>query len=219
MLSLLVCLGATALWVRSYWVADQIRFGPETRVRVVRSYDGKLEYLVSRFARPAPAWSSVPAGADLPSHWYFWDDVHVIVPYFAVVVVTSLLPVERWLVPRLRRRAERRTAGRSAPLRRGVTSVAALATCVVAGMILHDKGVTDSTSFFATCAVAAVALLALRDAVRIIAPWDWRRRRRDAFGLCTTCGYDLRAGHARCPECGAEVPSRASPPPAPATPP
>lgn len=32
------------------------------------------------------------------------------------------------------------------------------------------------------------------------------RQRRRAAGLCPACGYDLRGGHDRCPECGAAVP-------------
>lgn len=44
----------------------------------------------------------------------------------------------------------------------------------------------------------------------IISGW-WRSRserreriaqERAAAGLCTVCGYDLRGGHDRCPECG-----------------
>jgi len=31
---------------------------------------------------------------------------------------------------------------------------------------------------------------------------DFDRRERRSKGLCTECGYDLRGGHVRCPECG-----------------
>jgi hypothetical protein len=41
-----------------------------------------------------------------------------------------------------------------------------------------------------------------------------RARGRRRKGLCPTCAYDLRAGHEKCPECGAPV----TPPQPPATP-
>ena len=51
-----------------------------------------------------------------------------------------------------------------------------------------------------------IALLMVLPFVRV-AYW-WRGRRRARRGLCTGCGYDLRATGDRCPECGREVRGR-----------
>jgi hypothetical protein len=46
----------------------------------------------------------------------------------------------------------------------------------------------------------ALALLPTATLIR-----RWRRQRlRKKRGQCLSCGYDLRASGARCPECGAE---------------
>ena len=44
--------------------------------------------------------------------------------------------------------------------------------------------------------VAPILILLPRSIIR------WLKRRRCEHGLCSACGYDLRATPARCPECG-----------------
>ena len=47
-------------------------------------------------------------------------------------------------------------------------------------------------------------LLPVALALPLLRGVSWWRRRRRRPGLCSRCGYDLRATPGRCPECGAD---------------
>jgi hypothetical protein len=76
-------------------------------------------------------------------------------------------------------------------------------------IIVTWYGVSLPGWYCALIAVAPAVELALRRAVAT------RRRRRERTrdpwrsGLCPNCGYDLRARHERCPECGTAIPDTA----------
>ena len=69
--------------------------------------------------------------------------------------------------------------------------------------------VTDDTRFsIRTCILPAwflPILFAARPSYRVYT--TLRRRHRLRLGLCSNCGYDLRASPTQCPECSAKVPS------------
>lgn len=59
---------------------------------------------------------------------------------------------------------------------------------------------------YTAVAVPWWAVTGLSGLVAGLGSFVWiRRRRRVPLGLCATCGYDLRASHDRCPECGTPI--------------
>jgi hypothetical protein len=69
------------------------------------------------------------------------------------------------------------------------------------GQLIGPDGGTRS---YMAVRVAYPWLIPVPLAIVVLSLWRWQRRRwRVARGLCSCCGYDLRASHDRCPECGA----------------
>jgi len=179
-LSLVVCVAAGALWVRSYRVEEEFEWGAvrgEERVgysaksyvggvHVARCVETGLFRHPNGYRRTAVAYDEGPEEGDgLPPHWAdaypvtdTWFDrwgfsaAHGTMPHFGLMTGPGDL---------------------------GSTRVAVL---VVPHWFL-------------------LALAALPAAVR--APGWVRRRGRARRGRCAACGYDLRATPGRCPECGA----------------
>jgi len=78
---------------------------------------------------------------------------------------------------------------------------------LVAALLMFVGLGAYSLSFLGTAGVLAV--VSLLSAVTLTATLLRRPNRRDAreaAGLCTECGYDLRASEDRCPECNARIP-------------
>jgi hypothetical protein len=76
--------------------------------------------------------------------------------------------------------------------------------------IVFDSGSRGSRMSF------AMPLYVLECLLVLVVAWMWhrttRKHRRQNEGLCTACGYDLRASRDRCPECGLVIEHQASPP-------
>jgi hypothetical protein len=69
------------------------------------------------------------------------------------------------------------------------------------GNLVNSIGAQGNDSFALLAPFWALAILtAILPSVSIVRRFRRRHRLRD--GLCTVCGYDLRATPQRCPECG-----------------
>ena len=174
LLSLLLCLALAALWARSYFARDWVRFHRVARIGQVRvdrgeflTYPGVL--LFSKYSRvhddPPPGLRQRLARHDGVA----WE---------------TLVPLKPWAPPEPGRRSHR--FGFVYQRRDAHSFVAPTTTAT-----------TLAAPFWAL--VVPPALPPAQWLVRRI-----RGRRRSGRGLCATCGYDLRASPDRCPECGTE---------------
>jgi hypothetical protein len=67
-----------------------------------------------------------------------------------------------------------------------------------------DKDTSHNVWF--VCAPHAAYALVLSVPLQTLIFRTLRNRRRRSRGMCTACGYDLRATRDRCPECGRPIP-------------
>jgi len=179
LLSLLLFAAATALWLRSYFVADSFAWRRErpdgaTRVSVsaaLHTGRGGIMWQELRTTRPAG-----DAHGDVLLHLRFAPGWHTDPRPGAVGAGNAAMPFWR----RLRFRYDG-----NGPM----TSPARMS---------HR---------YACMPLWFPALRAAAAAAPGLAAWERRRRRRrrTAAGHCARCGYDLRATPGRCPECGTDA--------------
>jgi hypothetical protein len=196
LLSLILCVGTVMLWVRSYWVADRLTI-QRGHYRQARSGDEDAE--MSPYRGQVAAYGiQINRGS---------------------IVVHVERSVELFLGPEnLRDWKQDWPEGTLVMWDRDEAYTASVPFGVF--NIVNESDVLDRFGFFfgtadrtgissfidfrlteaSVPAWSVVMLLAIPPAVRLVR--FVRSRRRNATGLCPSCGYDLRATPDRCPECG-----------------
>jgi hypothetical protein len=189
LLSLLLCMATTAVWVRSYWRWDAPGVVTEGGARWLPSGGGRFALLAMDIPATEGGWlfsKSDPRYVDPAEH--NMEELGAI-----------LEPDWEWGFAGFAAAASHRPA--LSGLRIGRIRFAAGA---------HDEGCQADLRWlivpYWSLAACTAALPGLWLARRL------RRARAAAGGRCPSCGYDLRATPDRCPECGATT----STPPIPA---
>jgi hypothetical protein len=168
-LSLLLCAGMIAVWLRSYWGVDQFTCISDTKRYVVDFSDGEfaLQTAGSEYFRNMQGW-----------RWRRWPDHHF----------------ELWNQSVVAQSPARRTRFGFwwGEIPNGNSSGA----------------VSGSTSPGVIGPIWPPALLSAVFPIAWSAGYRRRlRRHRKMRGLCSNCGYDVRATPGRCPECGFQTAS------------
>jgi hypothetical protein len=189
-LSLLICVAVCVLWCRSYWRADYLWFQTKDgHAFSTISSNGALQWKGLRDLRESSGGYGPPLRAKWTTRSLRSTDVNDL--SVAILLLLDPLTFEDG----------------------GVPSPVALQRFAVGSATGSYPGLRDGSSWssfgpdyryvYLVTPYWALALAAGgAPAFRAASWWRRGRRRRTRLGLCTTCGYDLRATPDRCPECG-----------------
>jgi hypothetical protein len=190
--SLLLCVAACVLWVRSYWVADLVvrsgvaGDGALLRERVWGAYAerGQLAFCAQRYdvTFGAEADAAEASGLGAEDNGWAWRGYR---PPGVTAPVHSF-----W-------RNHRLGIGTYAS-----TTVTPAGTTLVGSRPAATRGMFTRLLWVGAPCWLAVAFAAVLPAIWLARLGARRRDRRRRSGHCPACGYDLRATPGRCPECG-----------------
>jgi hypothetical protein len=202
-LSLLLCLAAIGLWVRSYWAVDIVKLGSQRLYKAASGGGGVMLESVE-FVRREGNWRTDPGAAtgQLSTYAETHED------YLGAADASYPGPGRRW------ERTAFSYTTRGAFWNLAWTGVAHPAWPQVPPVNKRAGATYDNATGGAVerwfIGRALWLPYWLPAAAFAVAPAAWasragarRRQRRLRLGLCPNCGYDLRASPARCPECGA----------------
>jgi hypothetical protein len=213
-LSLLLCVTACVLWVRSYRGADHFWLIHSGRAELLRAASGDLEFMAQRTHYVDPASGPHPRFEhSVGTYLGVLDPAQDYARHGKLLVVCwgRRSGVPEPTVEQLRRDREALTAlaGGLEKLRARAEMGDPEANRVLADTQLNIAGMMTRPGY--KWSVHAPAWLLAAAAAPLPALWLRRaiRSRRRRPGLCPTCGYDLRATPGRCPECGTAAPDTA----------